>query len=225
MNKSIIIILFLVGITSSANYASYVYSPVNFCIPSASGICLPYLAPNVTYLSSNTSIIFQCGANATQAFRNVSLWIDAPPPWYLNQSQSITGTSNSTNFTVNLSAGTYTWDCEWCIAANDKCVFSPNQTLNILGGVIIIGGGGGGGGAGGVCTSQITIPPPATANITANVTATPSAPSGVPFCGSLYLILILLVIIALLEGIRRYRNRKEKRKNKSLMDKIRERFK
>jgi len=59
------------------------------------------------------AINFNCSATDNYNLRNISLWItnNQNISFGLNQSSLITGTSNSSNWTLSLSNGNYTWNC------------------------------------------------------------------------------------------------------------------
>ncbi|MBU1876179.1 MAG: DUF11 domain-containing protein [Nanoarchaeota archaeon] len=124
--------------------------------------------PNVTLslpadsYSQTTSvpvnITFECNATDDNQLQNISLWITNPSNinFTLNQTTNISGISNSTNWTLTLALGTYTWNCladdnasqtDW--GDNNRSLTlsapAPSSSSSSSGGGSSSSGGGGGG--------------------------------------------------------------------------------
>jgi len=73
-------------------------------------------SPSESYSNSTPdtiNITFNCSASDNLALRNISLFItnSSNGNFALNRTANITGTSNSTNWTLSLGVGNYTWNC------------------------------------------------------------------------------------------------------------------
>jgi len=73
-------------------------------------------SPNRSYSNSNSdpvSVTFNCSATEGYDLANISLYItnNSNSSFSLNQTTNVSGTSNSTNWTLSLSNGDYTWNC------------------------------------------------------------------------------------------------------------------
>ncbi len=72
--------------------------------------------PAVNYINDSatiTEINFSCNATDDIQLQNISLYItnSTNESFTLNQTTNITGTTNSTSWSLNLTAGNYTWNC------------------------------------------------------------------------------------------------------------------
>jgi hypothetical protein len=75
---------------------------------------LPIVALNSPLNNANLSyslINFNCSAADDVYLANLSLHINSTGNFLLNQTNTITGINNNTNFTLNLGNGTYIWNC------------------------------------------------------------------------------------------------------------------
>ncbi len=81
-------------------------NPVTTLVSPASG----YTNSNV---ASPISLTFECNATDNYLLKNISLYLTSPnnQNFISNQSANISGTVNSSNWTVTLGTGTYTWNC------------------------------------------------------------------------------------------------------------------
>ncbi len=98
---------------------------------------------NTTVFTKN--ITFNCSATdsgASAGLSNVSLWItnNTNGSLSVNQTTAISGTSNSTTWTVALGFGNYTWNCR-AVDASNQAVVGANRSiaLNFARQVIVIG--------------------------------------------------------------------------------------
>lgn len=97
---------------------------------------------NTAYPQSPTSINFNCSAADNNGLANISLYLtnSSNDNFVLNQSSIMTSNVNSTNWTIELTAGKYTWNCfaydldgnfDW---GNNNTLYvdpiAPNVTLN-----------------------------------------------------------------------------------------------
>ena len=87
-------------------------------------------SPSDNYTSNSGSVTFNCSAVASGAIVNMSLYHNYTS-WDLNQTKSLTGTSNSTTFISSFPDGNYEWSCRVCY--NDgTCLFAnENRTLTV----------------------------------------------------------------------------------------------
>ncbi|MBM3246922.1 hypothetical protein FJZ17_00045 [Candidatus Pacearchaeota archaeon] len=73
----------------------------------------PALNYAATITSSTTNVSFNCSSADNFALKNISLYItnSSNGNFILNKTTNITGTLNSTNWTLALGVGNYTWNC------------------------------------------------------------------------------------------------------------------
>jgi hypothetical protein len=71
-------------------------------------------ADNNYFSETPTNITFNCSVTTTQTLANISLYLtdNTNNSFALNQTKNLAGTSNSSNWTVELGAGNYSWSCE-----------------------------------------------------------------------------------------------------------------
>jgi hypothetical protein len=82
--------------------------------------------------SSNlTSVVFNCSASDKIQIKNISLYITRPLDnnFIINQSQTVSGTSNYSYWELNLSVGNYTWNCLSYDVAGNSIFASNNRTI------------------------------------------------------------------------------------------------
>ncbi|GAI84619.1 unnamed protein product, partial [marine sediment metagenome] len=96
------------------NYTASNYTWVNATDEIAPNTTLEY--PPVGYWNDTSDpfyINFNCSATDNYNLKNISLWItnSSNQSFALNQSATITGTSNNSNWTISLANGNYTWNC------------------------------------------------------------------------------------------------------------------
>jgi len=88
-------------------------------------------SPNGTYHNTST-ITFNCSAVGNGNLVNISLYTNTTGTWQLNMTNNVTGTSNSTNFTVNgIPDGSHAWNC---LVYNDvplSAFASANYTFTV----------------------------------------------------------------------------------------------
>lgn len=85
------------------------------------------IAPtNNTIKLFGTNTTFNASVNSTTGLLNASLWFDG----ILNVSQDLTGTINTTEFSINLSLGTTIWYFQGC-NTNGTCSSTENRTIQI----------------------------------------------------------------------------------------------
>jgi lysophospholipase L1-like esterase len=91
-------------------------------------------AAGYTTSTSNTAnITFQCNATDNSALANISLYVTSSnnQSFRLNQTTSITGVSNSTNWTLVMAPGNYTWNCLAYDSAGNSAFASANRSFRI----------------------------------------------------------------------------------------------
>jgi sporulation protein YlmC with PRC-barrel domain len=132
------------GLTSKQgwnNWTVYCKDTYNNLGSSLIGFYRDSIIPNVTlnnpnnsmaYLQSPIAINFNCSAADNLQLSNVSLYItnSSNGNFALNQTTNITGTSNSTNWTLTLGEGAYTWNCRAYDSLGNNN-WSTNRTLYI----------------------------------------------------------------------------------------------
>ncbi|MCK5283882.1 MAG: hypothetical protein KAK00_10875, partial [Nanoarchaeota archaeon] len=101
-------------ILSHQNYTAYNFSWINATDEIIPTTTLNTPASNYYNDTSDTvNVTFNCSATDDNNLANISLYItnSQNQSFSLNQTTSISGTSNSTTWTLNLSNGNYTWNC------------------------------------------------------------------------------------------------------------------
>jgi len=95
--------------------------------------------PNVTLVTPADAsfdnignITFQCNTTDDSQLVNVTLYHNITGSWSANETVNISGTSNSTNFTINnIGDGFYVWNCEAYDNASQSAFAAANFTLTI----------------------------------------------------------------------------------------------
>jgi hypothetical protein len=102
-----------------------------------------YQAPISIYLTypDNTSLIdsdnfnmtFNCSANSTTSISNISLYLSDSfnQNYKLNKTTNLSGQSNSTNWTIGLGSGNYTWNCLGEDTSGNRITSNVNRTIYI----------------------------------------------------------------------------------------------
>jgi parallel beta-helix repeat protein len=98
----------------------------------------PDYPPNTTLVSpldnstdNDGSITFNCSATDDNNLVNISLYGNWSGSWIANETKSLTGISNSTEFTKNLPNGFYKWNCLAYDSASQKDWADANWTIKI----------------------------------------------------------------------------------------------
>ncbi|MBU0456940.1 MAG: hypothetical protein KKD75_02235 [Nanoarchaeota archaeon] len=115
------------------NYTASDQSWVNATDEDSLSVTLEYPPANYWNDTSDPfNINFNCSATDNYNLRNISLWItnNQNTSFALNQSSLIAGTSNSSNWTVSLSNGNYTWNCLAYDEYNNSA-WGTNRTVTI----------------------------------------------------------------------------------------------
>jgi len=86
---------------------------------------------NGASVENETATQFRCDTTDDIGLKNVSLW-GSWNGWHLDQSATISGTSNSTTLSVPLATGIYTWNCQVFDTANQSAFASSNYTVEIV---------------------------------------------------------------------------------------------
>ncbi|PIZ51787.1 hypothetical protein COY27_02330, partial [Candidatus Woesearchaeota archaeon CG_4_10_14_0_2_um_filter_33_13] len=98
-------------------------------------------SPNVTLISpadsytndsaSLTNITFECNTTDDNDLQNISLYItnSTNQSFALNQTTNIGGTANSSNWTLELSTGNYTWNCLAYDSSSNSSWADANRTI------------------------------------------------------------------------------------------------
>jgi hypothetical protein len=91
------------------------------------------IAPADNYNSTTNSITFNCSATDDNQLVNITLYHNISGTWEKNSTVSISGTSNSTTFTLNnISNGHYKWNCLVYDNASQSDWGNSNWTINII---------------------------------------------------------------------------------------------
>jgi len=69
-------------------------------------------SPADTTYTNDSSVVFNCSATDNSGLENMTLFGDFNGSWASNGTNSISGTSDSTNFTRTLADGEYVWNCK-----------------------------------------------------------------------------------------------------------------
>jgi len=89
-------------------------------------------APENAYALNNqtNNISFSCSSSYTIDLANISLYLtnSSDSDFILNQTTSVSGTSNSTSWSLNLTYGNYTWGC-LATGSDGNFSYSSNRTL------------------------------------------------------------------------------------------------
>ncbi|HVY01212.1 MAG TPA: LamG-like jellyroll fold domain-containing protein [Candidatus Nanoarchaeia archaeon] len=93
---------------------------------------LVYLNSPYNYVNtSNFTVLFNCSAEVGESLSNITLYGNWSGTWQANQTINLTGTSNSTIFTKNLTDGIYSWSCFVYDNHSSGSFSELNYTLNI----------------------------------------------------------------------------------------------
>lgn len=69
------------------------------------------VSPENNFITNNTNITFNCSAINNFSLQNISIYTNHTGNFTLNQTKNITGIFNSTLFDLNLTDGTFIWNC------------------------------------------------------------------------------------------------------------------
>jgi hypothetical protein len=124
------------------NFTSLNAGTVIFNVSSWSNYSIGESAPIVTLStppqnyyndsSSPVNVTFQCNATDYLALQNISLYItnQSNSSFALNQTANIGGISNSTSWTLPLTNGNYTWNCQ-AYDTSGNSAFDGNRSIQI----------------------------------------------------------------------------------------------
>jgi hypothetical protein len=70
-------------------------------------------SPDDGLLTGNATIVFNCSAQDATNLANITLWLNSSG-WHANETQVVSGNSNSTTFIKTFEQGTYLWSCSAC---------------------------------------------------------------------------------------------------------------
>lgn len=94
--------------------------------------------PNVTLVTpsnnsffSASSTVFNCSANDDSGLANITLYGNWSGGWHANQTNSVSGVSNSTTFTINGLGGTNTWNCLAYDQSGGSALAVANRTFTV----------------------------------------------------------------------------------------------
>jgi surface protein len=94
------------------------------------------ISPAANYVndsSNRTNITFVCNASDDNQLVNISLYLtnSTNQSFALNQTTSVGGTSNSSNWTIELGTGNYTWNCLAYDNASQSAFFTNNRSIKL----------------------------------------------------------------------------------------------
>ena len=96
---------------------------------SSSNVTTTSNSPANGYSTNNATIIFNCSATSNANLINMTLYGNWTGSWSANQTINISGMSNSTTFTKNLTDGNYIWNCLAYDNNSNSAWGSSNYTL------------------------------------------------------------------------------------------------
>jgi len=125
------------GIEGIAVNGSYVYIPYHnsdnvsvYMMGVGSSVTLN--SPIDNYGSTTSSITFNCSATITGAtLVNISLWDNSTGTFKVNQTNIVTGATNTTAFTNSFGEGSYLWSCGACDSDGDCGFATTNRTVSV----------------------------------------------------------------------------------------------
>ena len=110
---------------------------------------------NSQQLTSSSTITFSCSAESTVGLSNATLYGNWSG-WSAKETNSITGTSDSTSFSQTIDNGAYVWNCYSCDILNNCSFYNSNSTFSVQVSADDGDDGGGGGGGGGSAMAILT---------------------------------------------------------------------
>jgi hypothetical protein len=88
-------------------------------------------SPDDGLLTGNATIVFNCSAQDATNLANITLWLNSSG-WHANETQVVSGNSNSTTFIKTFEQGTYLWSCSACDEfGHCNYSFVENRTFTI----------------------------------------------------------------------------------------------
>lgn len=89
-------------------------------------------SPIDSYITASTTITFNCSATDDYQLTNITLYHNIGGTFEANQTQTISGISNSTIFTIdNILTGTYEWNCEIYDNNSQSSFANSNYTFTV----------------------------------------------------------------------------------------------
>jgi hypothetical protein len=99
--------------TEASSVSTFLNSPINY------------------YSSSSRTVSFNATVSALDTIRNMSIWTNRTGTWARNQTTSLTGANNNTNWSITFpSDANFLWGVQACDNEN-FCSWSENRTLSI----------------------------------------------------------------------------------------------
>ncbi len=84
------------------------------------------IEPENGIYTSNNSLNFTCNVTDNSQLSNVSLYGNFNGTWEINQTENLTGTINESSWNIQLSEGSYIWNCKAC-DTNNECEFAERN--------------------------------------------------------------------------------------------------
>jgi hypothetical protein len=104
---------------------------VNFNVVDTGTPIVTLISPADNLYKTSSAVTFICNATDATALSNVSLYHNDSGSFTLNQTNTVLGTQNQTNFTVTLSDGSYLWNCLAADASDNQAYAGANFTVNV----------------------------------------------------------------------------------------------
>ncbi|MBU4456210.1 MAG: S8 family serine peptidase, partial [Nanoarchaeota archaeon] len=89
------------------------------------------ISPTNNLYTSQNSLNFNCSSFYNNGLNNISLYGNFNGTWLLNSSNEVSGTSNISNWTLNIGEGNYLWNCKVCDAWNNCNFAQQNYSFKI----------------------------------------------------------------------------------------------
>lgn len=100
--------------TSANTLTAYAFSPgsdYGILQSDNTPLSVSLSSPSAGMQSFNQQVSFNCSAVSGFGLQNITLYGNWSGSWAANETQTLTGTSNSTAFTKTIPVGNYTWNC------------------------------------------------------------------------------------------------------------------
>jgi len=133
---------------------------INVTVDNSPNVTL--VSPTATYSQESATAVnltFICNTTDDNQLQNISLYITNSNNlnFTLNQTINITGTSNSSNWSIVLNLGSYTWNCLAFDNNSQSSFASANRTITLSAPAPSQPPGGGGGGGGGAVVTPTNV--------------------------------------------------------------------
>jgi len=115
---------------NSTEIAELYNAGVGITYPFGSAIVLN--TPEDNFISALNDVEFNCTATQVGAtVANMSLWHDGTGTWERNQTNIVSGATNTTIFNSTFTEGNYNWTCEACDSDGDCTFANENRSFSV----------------------------------------------------------------------------------------------